>query len=54
LFFGKNFKNTPPTIWQKTWHFFWQLGKNLAPTRKYMRVARGWHRGFHKNGRVKN
>ena len=42
LIFGKNVKNTPPTVWQKTW----QLGKNQPPARKYTRAARSWHRGF--------
>ena len=27
LIFGKNIKNTPPTVWQKTWAIFGNLGK---------------------------
>jgi len=45
LIFGKNVKNTPPTVWQKTWQFL-ATWENQPPARKYTRAARGWHRGF--------
>jgi len=45
LIFGKNVKNTPPTVCKKLGNF-WQLGKNQPPTRKYTRAACGWRRDF--------
>ena len=45
LIFGKNVKNTPPTVWQKTWQFL-VTWKKQPPACKYTRAARGWHRGF--------
>ena len=43
LIFGKNVKNTPPTIWQKTWQF---LSTREKPASSAQIYARGWHRGF--------
>jgi hypothetical protein len=42
LIFGKNVKNTTPTVWQKTWQFLatWEKPASSA------RAARDWHRGF--------
>ena len=42
LIFGKNVKNSPPTVWQKTWQFL-ATWENQPPARKYTRAARGWH-----------
>jgi len=39
LIFGKNVKNTPPTVWQKTWQFLTTWEKPASSAQIYVRGA---------------